>query len=59
MPRLMFTWAPLEASFALATFGALSGHALGTAAPAVKQCVAVCVLQDATSLQAHLYRSCC
>ena len=28
MPRLMFTWAPLEASFALATFGALSGRGL-------------------------------
>mmetsp|Transcript_6550 Transcript_6550/g.15147 ORF Transcript_6550/g.15147 Transcript_6550/m.15147 type:complete len:570 (+) Transcript_6550:42-1751(+) len=27
MPRLMFTWAPLEASFALATFGVLSGFA--------------------------------
>ncbi|CAJ1350394.1 unnamed protein product [Effrenium voratum] len=27
LPRLMFTWAPLEASFALALFGALSGFA--------------------------------
>jgi len=30
MPRLMFTWAPLEASFALSLFGILSGFAAPT-----------------------------
>ena len=30
MPRLMFTWAPLEASFALSLFGILSGVDLRT-----------------------------
>ena len=28
LPRLMFTWAPLEASFALCLFGVLSGGGL-------------------------------
>jgi len=36
MPRLLFIWAPLEASFALALFGVLTGFAAPAGAPPVR-----------------------